>query len=109
MLFMGLSGALIGYTFPAHAGSIPIVKNIFQFIDGDRSFLYENYKEFSTAIELSEMSKGVEITINDALYDGETIFITYSLKSKKKLGDQLRIHDTSSSLKDADGMAWARK
>ena len=105
-LFIGLSGTILGYTFPAQAGSIPIVKNIFQFIDGDRSFLYENYKEFSTAIDLSEVSKGVEITINDALYDGETIFITYSLKSKKKIGEQLRIHDTSSSLKDADGMAW---
>jgi len=48
----------------------------------------------------------VEISINDALYDGETIFVTYSLKSKKKLGEHPRIHDTSSSLKDADGMTW---
>ncbi|MGE7112117.1 DUF4179 domain-containing protein [Lysinibacillus sp. NPDC047702] len=106
MLFIGLSGAILGYTFPANAGSIPIVRNIFQFIDGERSSLYENYKEFSTAIELSDVSKGVEISINDALYDGETIFVTYSLKSKKKLGDHPRIHDTSSSVKDADGMAW---
>jgi len=106
MLFIGLSGAILGYTFPANAGSIPIVRNIFQFIDGERYSLYENYKEFSTAIELSDVSKGVEISINDALYDGETIFVTYSLKSKKKLGEHPRIHDTSSSLKDADGMTW---
>jgi len=105
-LFIGLSGTILGYTFPAQAGSIPIVRDIFKFIDGDRASLYENYKEFSTAIELSDKSKGVEISINDAVYDGETIFITYSINSNKKLGNHPFIHDVTSSLKDADGMTW---
>ena len=76
-LFIGLSGTILGFTFPAQAGTIPIVSDIFKFIDGDRASLYENYKEFSTAVELSDKSKGVEITINDAIYDGEAIFVHF--------------------------------
>ena len=105
-LFIGLSGMILGFTFPAQAGTIPIVRDIFKFIDGDRASLYENYKEFSTAVELSDKSKGVEITINDAIYDGETIFVTYSIKSEQTLGEQPAIRDHRSSLKDADGMSW---
>lgn len=92
----------VGLAFPAYAGSIPIVKDIFQFIDGDRSALYENYKEFSTEIGLMEKSKGIEITMNDIIFDGETIFATYSISSEQPLGDNPSIQEII-SLENADG------
>ncbi|MFJ7734931.1 DUF4179 domain-containing protein [Lysinibacillus sp. NPDC097287] len=94
--FLGLSGTILGFTFPAQAGSIPIVRDIFKFIDGDRAALYENYKEFSTAIGLSDESKGIKITLNDAIYDGETITVTMDIKSEKALGDQPEFRHTAS-------------
>ncbi|WP_431027222.1 DUF4179 domain-containing protein [Lysinibacillus sp. LZ02] len=97
-----IGGIGVGLAFPASAGSIPIVRDIFKFIDGDRSALYENYKEFSTEVLLTEKSKGIEITINDAIYDGETVFITYSIYSEKPLGEQPSFREMT-SLKDADG------
>ncbi|MFC7679003.1 DUF4179 domain-containing protein [Paenibacillus sp. GCM10028914] len=105
-LVMGISATLIGLAYPAYAGSIPIVRDIFKFIDGDRAGLYENYKQFSTAIGISEKSKGVEITINDAIYDGESIVLTYSIQSERPLGENPFLHDVTSSLKDANGMTW---
>ncbi|KOS69239.1 hypothetical protein AEA09_12210 [Lysinibacillus contaminans] len=101
-LLIGLSGTILGFTFPAQAGSIPIVRDIFKFIDGDRAAFYENYKEFSTAIGLSDESKGIEITMNDAIYDGETMTVTMAIKSKKTLGDQPIFRHTA-SFKDVDG------
>lgn len=101
-LFIGLSGTILGFTFPAQAGSIPIVRDIFKLIDADRAALYENYKEFSTAIGLSDESKGIEITLNDAIYDGETMTVTMDIKSEKTLGDQPRFSHRA-SFKDVNG------
>ncbi|MFJ7951436.1 DUF4179 domain-containing protein [Lysinibacillus sp. NPDC096418] len=101
-LFIGLSGTILGFTFPAQAGSIPIVRDIFKFIDGDRAALYENYKEFSTAIGLTDKSKGIEITLNDAIYDGETITVTLDIKSEKTLGNQPKFRH-SASFNDVNG------
>lgn len=92
----------IGLAFPAYAGSIPIVRDIFKFIDGDRSALYENYKEFSTDVGLIEKSKGIEITMNDVIFDGETILATYSISSEQPLGENPRFREII-SLKNADG------
>lgn len=101
-IFIGLSGTILGFTFPAQAGSIPIVGDIFKFIDEDRAALYENYKEFSTEIGLSDESKGIDITLNDAIYDGETMTVTMDIKSEKTLGDQPRFSHTA-SFKDVNG------
>lgn len=101
-LFIGLSGTILGFTFPAQAGSIPIVRDIFKFIDADRAALYENYKEFSTVIGLSDESKGIEITLNDAIYDGETMTVTMDIKSERTLGDQPNFSHMA-SFKDVNG------
>ncbi|WP_313891176.1 DUF4179 domain-containing protein [Psychrobacillus sp.] len=93
-MFIGLSTAMVGLTFPAYAGDIPVVGDIFRFLDNGRTGLYDNYKEFSTEVNMTEESKGVAITINDAIFDGETIAVTYSVKSEKPLGDNPFIMDT---------------
>lgn len=101
LLFI-ICGIGIGLAFPAYAGSIPIVRDIFKFIDGDRSALYENYKEFSTEVGITEKSKGIDITMNDVIFDGETILATYSISSDLPLGENPRFQEFI-SLKNADG------
>ncbi|MFJ7935319.1 DUF4179 domain-containing protein [Sporosarcina sp. NPDC096371] len=88
---IGLSTATIGLTFPAYAGNIPIIGDIFRFLDNEKTGLYDNYKEYSTEMNLTQESNGIKITINDAVFDGETVAITYSIESDRDLGEDLTI------------------
>ncbi|PFL43424.1 DUF4179 domain-containing protein [Bacillus cereus] len=87
-ILVGLSVATLGIGFPTYAGGLPIVGDIFRFLDNGRTGLYENYKEFSTELNMTKESNGVKVTINDAVFDGRTITITYSIESEKDLGEK---------------------
>ncbi|SMQ81034.1 protein of unknown function [Bacillus sp. OV166] len=97
-----ISATTFGLTFPAYAKNIPIIDDIFRFFDnktvhydGSKEYqslenengLYTNYKKFSTAIGLTKESNGIKITINDAIFDGKTLTLTYSIESKQELGN----------------------
>ncbi|PFS15943.1 anti-sigma factor [Bacillus cereus] len=86
-ILVGLSVATLGIRFPTYAGGLPIVGDIFRFLDNGRTGLYENYKEFSTELNMTRESNGVKVTINDVISDGRTLSITYSLESEQDLGD----------------------
>ncbi|WP_336825372.1 DUF4179 domain-containing protein [Sporosarcina sp. USHLN248] len=81
-----LSVGMLGAAFPATAGNIPIIGDIFRFVDNGGTF--DNYKEYSSALNLTEESNGIQITINDAIYDGKTVSVTYTMKSEQDLGEQ---------------------
>lgn len=98
---IGLSTATVGLTFPAYAGNIPIIGDIFRFLDNEKTGLYDNYKEFSTEMNLTQNSNGIKITINDAVFDGETVAITYSIESDRDLGEDLYMG--SAEIKGATG------
>ncbi|VXC40555.1 ECF-type sigma factor negative effector [Bacillus mycoides] len=86
-ILVGLSVATLGIGFPTYAGGLPIVGDIFRFLDNGRTGVHENYKEFSTELNMTKESNGVKVTINDAVFDGRTVTITYSIESDKDLGE----------------------
>ena len=97
----GLSVSALGIAFPAYAGNVPVIGDIFRFLDNGRTGIYDNYQEYSSTVNMTKESNGVKITINDAIYDGKTVLLTYSVESEHDLGDQpfigsyLDIKDTS--------------
>ncbi|WP_203248378.1 DUF4179 domain-containing protein [Sporosarcina beigongshangi] len=88
-VIVGLSTTTVGLAFPAYASNIPIIGDIFRFFDFRETGLYDNYKEYSTQMNLTQESGGIKITINDAIFDGETVAITYSIVSDRDLGEVL--------------------
>ncbi|MFZ0443225.1 MAG: DUF4179 domain-containing protein [Bacillus sp. (in: firmicutes)] len=86
-IIIGLTASTFGLTFPATAGNIPVIGDIFRFLDNGRTGLYDDYKEYSTEINMTEESKRITVTINDAIYDGKTVSITYSIESNQDLGN----------------------
>ncbi|KOP82902.1 DUF4179 domain-containing protein [Cytobacillus solani] len=92
-ILCGLSVTTIGLTFPAYAGSIPVIGDIFRFLDNGRTGLYDDYKEYSTEINMTDESNGIRVTLNDAIFDGKTISLTYSIESEQDLGDQPILED----------------
>lgn len=93
-VIFGLSMATVGITYPSYAGNIPIIKDIFRFfndednedVDNGKTGLYANYKQYANEINIMRESDGTKITIVDAIYDGKTVTLTYSIESDKDLG-----------------------
>ncbi len=66
------------------------MKNVISYFQGDDHF-YEKYNKFATTIGQVQTSNGVSVMIEDAVYDGTSITISYAIETKKDLGDNPRI------------------
>lgn len=88
-LFFAMIGCtgVIGIANPTYATDIPIVGNIFRFLDNDRTGVYDKYKENANEINVTKESNGNSITIKDAIFDGRTLTYTYEIKSNEDLGE----------------------
>lgn len=87
---IGSVGA-VGITNPAYAAEIPVVGDIFRFLDNGKTGVYDKYKENSNEINVTKVSNGISITIKNAIYDGETLSYTYEIKGDKDLGKRVFI------------------
>lgn len=77
----------VGLVNPSYAAEIPIVGDIFRFLDNDRTGIYDLYKENADEINVTKENNGVAITIKDAIFDGRTISYTYEVKVSEDLGE----------------------
>lgn len=94
----------IGIVNPTYAASLPIVGDIFRFLDNGRTGIYDLYKENAQEINVTKESNGVSITVQDALFDGKTAYITYVVNTDKDLGDMPKIGTGPTfSIKDYEG------
>ncbi|WHY84673.1 DUF4179 domain-containing protein [Neobacillus novalis] len=95
-------------TLPAYAGNIPVIEDIFRFFDHGTTGLsgadkedfneskdtqkkniglYYDYKKYSNEINITKESNGVKFTINDAVFDGKTATLTYTIESEQDIGN----------------------
>lgn len=79
--------------FPAYAKEIPVIGNIFSYLSENKNGSYMDYKEYSKSLDMTQEDKGIKITLNDAIYDGRTVMITYTIESEKDLGDSIYTKD----------------
>ena len=107
-VIVGLSATTFGLAFPTYAGSLPIIGDVFRFLDNGRTGLYDRYKEFSTEMNMTKENKGIKVTINDAIFDGKTVSLTYSIESEKDLGDDPILLD-SLDIMGTDGMTGSAR
>ncbi|MFJ7406975.1 MULTISPECIES: DUF4179 domain-containing protein [unclassified Lysinibacillus] len=89
-LTLGLiASTLFGLSFTANAEEIPIIGNIYKYFNNDG--LSVDYKENADPINAVAESNGIKVTVNDAVYDGEKLIVTYSIETNKYMGDTLHI------------------
>lgn len=88
---------------PVYAESIPIIGNIFTFINKENSKLYSGYLENANEINVTKEDKGVSVTIQNAIFDGRTITYTYEIKTNKDLGENVSTGSSLSSIKNYYG------
>jgi Family of unknown function (DUF5643)/Domain of unknown function (DUF4179) len=81
-----MTSAMIGLSFTAYAEDIPVLGSIFKFFSSDGS--YEGYEENASKLDLVQESNGIKMTIQDTVFDGKTLFLTYMIETNKDLGEK---------------------
>ncbi|MBN8191765.1 DUF4179 domain-containing protein [Bacillus sp. NTK074B] len=76
-----------GYAYPSFADQIPFMDNVIQYFSNDDT--YKEFDEFSTDIGLTETSNGVTVLIDNAVYDGTNITVSYAIETDKDFGEDI--------------------
>lgn len=72
------SSVAVGIANPAYAADIPIVVDIFRFLDNGRTGAYDKYRDYADVVGLTQESNGIKITIKEAIFDGRTLTVALS-------------------------------
>ncbi|MCG3088525.1 DUF4179 domain-containing protein [Sporosarcina cyprini] len=81
-----LSILVFSASFPALAAQLPIIGNVFSLFQKE-SQVVGDYGAYTTAIGMSKEDKGVKVTVTDAVYDGESVSISFTMESDRDLGE----------------------
>ena len=86
ILSMGLiSSAYVSPAFANFVTKIPIIGQAFDYFIHLEDY-YQAYEEVSTDIGLVQESNGIEIIIEKAFYDGNTVTLSYVIRAEEGLG-----------------------
>ena len=70
--------------FPTYARNIPIVKSVLELLS-EKNIVDKDYIEYSSDLNLSDVSNGVKVTINSIVYDGAYLSIAYTVESENEI------------------------
>lgn len=73
------------FAVPSLASHIPIINNIMSYFIDENSY-NSNFDEVATDISQIQSSNGVSVMIEDAVYDGSSITVSYAIETNKDLG-----------------------
>lgn len=76
-----------GITNPAYAAKMPVIGDIFRFLDYGNTGIYDEYQANANEINVTKEDNGISVTIKDAIFDGRTLFYTYEITTTKDLGE----------------------
>ncbi|MBD8032961.1 MULTISPECIES: DUF4179 domain-containing protein [Solibacillus] len=82
------SSFTLSIAFPTYAAKLPIIGSVFELFNEDDRYVFGEYSNYSTDIGISKESNGINITLTDAVYDGENVAIAYTIESEKDLGER---------------------
>jgi len=81
--------AATGFAFPSLAAQLPFMDNVIQFFKDDEQ-RYADFEDFSTDFNLSQSSNGITIMIDNAVYDGTNITVTYAVETEYDFGEAMQ-------------------
>lgn len=81
-----LSLVTFSVSFPALAAQLPILGSVFSLFQ-EESQLVNDFGNYTTEIGMTKESNGVKITVTDAVYDGESVSVSFTMESDRDLGE----------------------
>ncbi|MGR3764064.1 DUF4179 domain-containing protein [Rossellomorea sp. NS-SX7] len=76
------------FTIPSVASQIPFMDDVIRYFNGEDN---KNFETFSTDIGLAETDNGVTVMIDNAVYDGTNITVSYAIETEKDFGEAMHI------------------
>ncbi|WP_342507399.1 DUF4179 domain-containing protein [Sporosarcina sp. FSL K6-2383] len=73
--------------FPTVASQLPFMHNIFSYFQDDVDL---DFNKYATAIGQVQTDNGISVMIENAVYDGTAITVSYAVETDKELGDRPR-------------------
>jgi hypothetical protein len=86
-VIVGFSTLAAGFSFPQAASQLPVIGNLFTLFDEEKTGFYDDYEVHSTPLNLVEESNGIKVMLNNAIFDGKTATVTFTVQSEHDLGD----------------------
>ena len=77
----------MSFTFPTVASQIPFMHDIFSYFQNDTDLDFDKY---ATTIGQVQTDNGISVMIENAVYDGTAITVSYAIETNKELGDHPR-------------------
>ncbi|WP_214485000.1 DUF4179 domain-containing protein, partial [Bacillus sp. SM2101] len=89
VIIVGASTAT-GFAFPSLASQIPFMDNVINyFIDEEQH--YKNFETFSTDIGLLQTDNDVTVMIDNAVYDGTNITVSFAIETNHDFGKTMKM------------------
>lgn len=108
-MLLGLSATLVAFAVPSIASQIPFMDNVVSFFD-DEERDYKDFETFSTDIGLAQTSNGTTVMIDNAVYDGTNVTISFALETKQDIEKDIEVHaEKWFDVVGADGMRGSEK
>ncbi|GIN88449.1 hypothetical protein J6TS2_48350 [Heyndrickxia sporothermodurans] len=79
------SSALVSPTLANFVIQIPVIGSVFNYFVFDKAY-FKAYKELSTDIGIVEESNGIKMIIDQAIYDGNMVTLSYIIQTNEQFG-----------------------
>ncbi|WP_238884155.1 DUF4179 domain-containing protein [Clostridium sp. YIM B02551] len=76
-------GSLVMIENPTYAKSVPVVGTVLNYLEEKSTFINPEYTKFKENLNIESKDKGIDITLNSVVYDGNYLYLNYKLKSNK--------------------------
>lgn len=84
-ILAGASG-IAAIAFPSLASQIPILQDIVTYFEEDE-LIFSHFSEVAQPLGLTQTSNGSTVEIEEAVYDGTSVTISFALKTETDLGE----------------------
>lgn len=85
---IGVSVITASFMTPAIASQFSFIQSILGYFEDDP--LPDSYVDFATVVDQVQSSNGIDVMIEDAVYDGTNVILTYAIQTERELGDNPR-------------------
>ncbi|MFB5089461.1 DUF4179 domain-containing protein [Psychrobacillus sp. PGGUH221] len=89
-MILGLSITSVAFAFPSIASQIPFMDNVINFFNDEEQH-YKDFGEFSTEIGLVQKSNGVTVMIDNAVYDGTNVTVSFAIETDYNFDERMDV------------------
>ncbi|MFN7249923.1 MAG: DUF4179 domain-containing protein [Anaerobacillus sp.] len=91
-VILGLSITSVAFAMPSIASQLPFMDNFITFFD-DKKQDYENFEKFSTEIGLVQSSNGITVMIDNAVFDGTNVTVSYAIETDHNFDGFIQVRE----------------